>query len=267
MVDRAAYYHSVGRYSPYASTEADVTAMPRTWAGDGSLAGVVYCHGRSGSAFDIAEPVGNRAGTYAIGHALGSRWPTVAADLGGTGTWGHPLTQQARIADAIAYLKRPRPVDPSDPPGVGCGPGKVALVGTSMGGLGALLFAMNRPNEVACVAGITPVVALTAVRNSGFATAEINTVWGVTPSGTTVVPLPAGADPFLRTADLVTPFECWYSDGDEIVDDADVVAFTAAVGGVANLAGSMLHSDVAAAVDPMDVVAFVATHIGAGAIP
>lgn len=240
--------YAAGRYAPSAPAEEDVVIVPRTWAYDGSLAGVVYCHGRSGSAHDIDQPVGQRAGTYAIAHAVGSVWPLVSADLAGQGTWGHPSTQQARIGDAIAYLRS----------SLGCSDAPVGIVGTSMGGLGGLLYAMSHPDDVACVAGVTPVIDLDNVRQSGFASAEINAVWGVANNG---APLPAGANPATRTADLLAPFWCWYSSGDAIVAPSTVTTFATAVGGTAVLVGSMDHEDVAAAIPPADVVEFLSAHL------
>lgn len=256
-IPRTARSIAQGRYAPSAPTEADVTIVPRT--GATGRTGIVYLHGRSGSAFDVTDPR-QRRGVWDIVQALADRWPLVAADLAGQGTWGHPTTQQARTADAIDYLRRPEPVEETDPPGVGADPdAPVVLVGTSMGGLGAYLYAMNHPEEVACVVGITPVVDLDSVRQTGFAAAEINAVWGVPNNAT---PLPAGSNPATQPGALLAPTAMWYSSGDTIVLPATVTAFAAAVGGTATLVGSMAHEDVADGIDPDDVVAFVASRVG-----
>lgn len=241
-----------GRYAPVsAPAEADITVLPSSWSRDGSLAGVVYLHGRSGSALDVDDPR-HRGGVYDIVNAVGARWPLVAADLAGQGTWGHPSTQQARTADAITYLRTV----------VGCSDAPVALIGTSMGGLGAYLYAMNHPEQVACVVGITPVVDLDQVRRTGATfTAEVNGVWGV-PNNET--PLPTQADPSERTADLQAPTVMWYSSSDVIVFDETVTAFAAAVGGTAHLVGAVDHEDVANFVPPDEVVAFIDTHLETG---
>lgn len=256
-VHRCSRSTAQGRYSPDdAPGEWDATITPRTGVG---VAGVVYLHGRSGSYLDVCDPR-TRKGTWKIAKAIGHRWPMVAADLGptsptsGFGTWGHPATQQARALDAVAYLRDNVIGDPD---------AVIAAVGTSMGGLGALLTEMNHPGTFVAVAGLTPVVDLHSVRATGFSTAEINAVWGVTPSGTTTVPLPAGANPATRTADLHAPFAAWYSSGDTIVLPSTVTSFASAVGGTATLVGSMAHENVPDAIDPDEVVAFLAAHLGA----
>lgn len=71
----------------------------------------------------------------------------ISPDLGGPQTWGNDTQQQA-ITNAYNYIKAET------------GRGKITLIGQSMGGLGAFIWAKNNPDKVDRLAALIPVINL-----------------------------------------------------------------------------------------------------------
>lgn len=151
--------------------EAYSLLLPRNWAADQTVPGIVFCHGYGDNALAAIDGAGH-AGQSQIARRLAEAgYPVLGCDLGGTSTWGYTPVQ-SRINDAITYLQST----------VKAKAGKVALVGISMGGCNALVYAANNPANVSCLVGVAPVNDLQSIvtNNTGGLAAAINAVY---PSG------------------------------------------------------------------------------------
>lgn len=69
----------------------------------------------------------------------------ISPDLGGPQTWGNDTQQQA-ITNAYNYIKAET------------GREKITLIGQSMGGMGAFIWAKNNPEKIDRIAAILPVI-------------------------------------------------------------------------------------------------------------
>ncbi len=115
--------------------ELDSILVPTHWKKDGSLPGIIACHGAGATG---QSPVNvTLSGSYRLHRLLGKYYPIIATDLGGPQTWGNP-TAQARVATCKTYLQTT----------MGAKTGPVILVGISMGNLTALNYARNNLSSV-----------------------------------------------------------------------------------------------------------------------
>ena len=71
----------------------------------------------------------------------------ISPDLGGPQTWGND-SQQSAITAAYSYIKSKT------------GQEKITIIGQSMGGLGAFIWAKNNPSKVERLAALIPVINL-----------------------------------------------------------------------------------------------------------
>lgn len=94
----------------------------------------------------------------------------LSADLGGVNTQGND-TAVARITSAYTYLLT-----------LGVLPTTIAMIGHSMGGLNAFVWAAQNLSKVQCIIGIVPAINLNDIwtNNRGSLTADINTAYGGT---------------------------------------------------------------------------------------
>jgi pimeloyl-ACP methyl ester carboxylesterase len=106
--------YALGRYF---AAEGDVVLHPRDYGRDGTRRGVVFAHGSGQSGLSSAVAGWHRDQA----RALGARFPTVAADLGGANTFGND-TFISRVSTAKTYLE-----------GIGAKADGIILVGASMG--------------------------------------------------------------------------------------------------------------------------------------
>ena len=148
----------------YYTGEQSIAMVPEGWLGDGTVTGIVYCHGYGADALSPMLPeqhgqFGNITALVAAG------FPVLAADLGGGSTFGND-TVIARITDAITYLHGT----------IGARQGKVVMFGTSMGGCNALAYAGNNPTSVFGVVAVAPVSDLQHVvdNNDGGLASAVN---------------------------------------------------------------------------------------------
>jgi len=114
--------------------------------------GVLNLHGASGNAFTVIGWLGDgKAGTPNYVALNGNN--AIAADAGGPQTWGNQ--------DAIDGAQRSYNRLQSMP---GTKPGKVFIIGASMGGLTALNWAAQNPEKVAAIAIVVPVINLADIK-------------------------------------------------------------------------------------------------------
>lgn len=224
----------------YFTGEGDWFVAPRTYKPDGTLRGVIYCHGAGSTvAGYVADPT---SAQYRLIQAIGSAFPTAVCDLGGVLTWGN-ATMRSRVDSARAWLQGPW----------GAKAGTVLLVGYSMGGAGALNYAQGSPGTVAALAGIMPVtdIAEMYATDRGSYRASIGTAWGVTYPA----PLPVGASPAASYGQAL-PLSFWTASNDTTALPAPAAVLAASVGGAVHDVGPVGHSGVDAVPIP-DVLAFL----------
>lgn len=205
------------------AVEGDQFFVPYRWRRDGSRYPLVWCHG--GGA-DYAVGPNERAVVEAL------RVPAIATTQGGVSTWGADSvvgaagTVEADRAYAVANL--------------GAKDGKALIMGGSMGGLTAVLYALANPTKVAALALFIPALDPEYVRvnNVGGNQAAIQAVHGV---GT----VPAGKQAYLRGADLAAtgiPTKVWHSTTDTFTPDASTQEFIAESGCESVSLGAVGHS-------------------------
>lgn len=153
---------------------------------------------------NVGKPSGDRL-PYAARAATGDGWCLTASALGG-GTVGGTY-DPADAADRLAALADT--VRGSDPTWGGCDPGKVVVVGVSMGMITAVAAALRHPGLLAGIVGIVPAISATYV-------------WGL--FSAPVPPEVAPYDPSTHTAELAAagiPIVVLSSRTDEVVDTID----------------------------------------------
>lgn len=201
-----------------ASGETYIVVRPKNYTAPKRA--ILYVHGVESSDGSIAwqSYAERRAlfnGLAEAGHVI------LSCTHGGNSTWGN-ATVLARLTAAKNFLL--------GLPGVL--PTKVALVGTSMGGLSSLNWAAANPSMVSCMVGIIPVVNLTDVHtnNRGGFTSAINAAYGGTYSEGS---LGAAHNPNTIAAAggfSSLPIQLWYGDSDAIVAPSTVTGFKANAG-------------------------------------
>lgn len=249
------YYTSLG-LGAYRASEYHVAVLPKAWKRDGTVRGVIFCHG-AGQDGRAAVGYDSGAGTFTtqsqralVAGIAAAGLPVLAVDAGGAGTWGND-TGIAAITDAKTYLQGT----------LGAKTGSVLLLGVSMGGLNCLTWARANLASVAAFAGIMPVSDLTDIHanNRGGNTAAINTAYGGTYVDSTQR---ATHNPafFAATGLAGLHYKAWYGASDTIVIPSTVTGVAAAIGATAStvsLAGQN-HGETLVGTAPVaDVVAFL----------
>ena len=165
--------------------------------------------------------------------------------------WGNPVGR-SHIDDALTYAR--------DVLGQ---VGPAILTGYSQGGVPALSWAMNNPNDTVCVIGFKGATDLNDIRDRDVAGQkdDIESAYGIGPAD----PLPVGVNPFDRADEFQTiPTQWWYADDDPLIVPSIVEAFGAA-------AGTELHSfgsggghtvDDLETIDIDDLLGFIETATG-----
>lgn len=193
--------HGTGRYY---TGENDVIARPSLYSA--AKPAVLHIHGVEANA-GAADwmSVSSRPPIFKAITEAG--YTIVSCDLGGSGTWGN-ATGQARIADAYTYSQTL----------AGVLPGKVILLGQSMGGLNAMIYMKNNAAKVSKAVLLIPVCNLADLATSSFSSA-ITTALGATYSeathGATLNPTTFGA------ALNGIPIQLWYGTTDTLCKPAD----------------------------------------------
>jgi dienelactone hydrolase len=182
---------------------------------------VIICHGAGGVTTNMisgasftAVPDRNGYGfieTLAA-HGLASITPELAGDNWGNDGCSGP---GGLIDDYAAYMVS-----------LGCRPGKVLLLGGSMGFITAQNYVAQHPGGVAALVGVIPGQNIDDLRDNNRAGTQtaINTAWGITPLTATsaTVPLPARANPTnpaqrALIAAAGCPIRYYYSTADSVV--------------------------------------------------
>lgn len=108
------------------SSEPAITILPKIWAANGTVTGIVYCHGFGGTELEAHTPdLPTRAMADFIDTIVGAGYPVLSCYLGGN-LWGNP-TAVSRVDSAVAYLAT-----------MGARSDRVGFVGQSMGHLSAM---------------------------------------------------------------------------------------------------------------------------------
>lgn len=237
-----------------AANENDVFSCSLAdWIDPSSTMGVIYCHGGGGDAYECREYT-KYAQTKLVS-ALSERFVVVSADLGGARTYGND-TVIAAIGRARNYLVNTLDVKP----------GKIALVGASMGFQSAAVYARAHPTQIAAIVGFIPLCDLTDIHtnNRAGATADINTAYGGAYSEATYG---AAHNPVTFASQLTMPIQLWYASDDTAVIPSTVTAFDAAAPNCTiNDVGALGHTEAAiAAADHQTVIDWLASFEAADA--
>jgi alpha-beta hydrolase superfamily lysophospholipase len=220
----------MGRVTSHATygTEKASLIYDRTYKPNGTMRGVIHCHGLNGQAWhpvNFPEPVQDEMARR--GHMV------MCPDLGGTATWGNDTAQQ-KITDAITYLNA----------NGGVKPGGVLLWAGSMGTLAALNYLRGAgAASVAAVAVGLPAVDLVDLHDNavarGITVASVEGAYGgslTAYNATRVAHNPS--ENAAAYASLRSKVRLWYADDDTTVIPARVTAFAQATGITAVSMGS-----------------------------
>ena len=225
----------------YAVGEADVIVRPSVYAPPKPA--VLHIHGveaGNGAADWMNVPSRNHIfdGITDAGYTI------VSCDLGGSATWGNSVSQ-ARIQDAYTYSQTLS--------GVADGP--AILLGQSMGGLNALIFAKNNSSLVRSAVLLIPVCNLADLAMSQFEaaiTASIGATYSEAAHGAQLNPVTFGA------ALNGIPMQLWYGTTDTLCKPQDALALAALAPSIQlmPLAGGHAESTVAS-IDAASIVQFM----------
>jgi hypothetical protein len=171
----------------------------------------------------------------------------LSCDLGGVATWGND-TAVARITAAKNYLLTLQDVNA----------GKIILVGQSMGGQNALVWAAANPMLVKCVIGAIPVINIQDVRNRVY-TASVDAAYS---GGYSDATYGAAHNPYVIAGNgglNNIPMQLWYGDADTtcLPQYTQAMATRANVVELHQLSGGHAESTVAK-IDPAVVLAYIA---------
>lgn len=225
--------------------EQNLALSPKAYPRDGSVRGVIYCHGALSTETQV---IGTTfPNTAAIVAAIANIYPTIACRLAGD-SWANDAAI-AKVALAKTYLQGT----------LGAKSGKVVLVGGSMGGALAMAYARANPTLVQALLLLEPVSdlqdivtndrgSLASSVNAAYSGGYSNATYGATHNPTTFASSLAGI-----------PVQTWYATDDTTVIPATVTGVMTAIGSVDlhTLTGG--HADAALAGVPVaSVLSFLA---------
>lgn len=197
----------------YAAGEQDVyLADNAQWAT--GVRGALYLHGANADHAACRDYA--NLGELHLVNAVAELFPVLSIDAGGPTAMGND-TAIARIGDAVSYLQGAR----------GAKAGKVILIGSSMGVLGALNYARANPTKVAAVLGVIPAIDLhdIVVNDRAGLAAAANASYGGTYSELTHGPM---HNPASYAAFFTVPTRLYYASDDAAAIPSAALAFTAA---------------------------------------
>lgn len=158
----------------YAAGETGLAIMPKHYRGDGSKPGVILLHGNAED--DVAAfgrtPLTNNQ-TRMANAIADAGYPCFAPLAAGNAMAND--TALARVSDAYAYLTG----------ALGAKPGKVALLGLSMGGGTAMAWARANLASVSCMVLLEPMSDINDVitNNRAGLAAAVHTAYGARTDG------------------------------------------------------------------------------------
>lgn len=223
--------------------EQSVRAGPLNWSHP--KAPILYVHGAS----DLADTWMRVPSRIPIMRALTQEGYTVMShDNGGAQTWGSD-TAMARMSAAFEQLQADASVMP----------GRVVLLGQSMGGLNSILWAARNPSKVAAVVLFLPVLDLGEVHATpggyaGLIDAALGTTYSDEVQG-------AMRSPIIMARNGVAPrvpCQIWYGVGDELCRPAKAVEYSALTGADAKAVPGGHAEETVGGIDPDEVVRFIA---------
>jgi pimeloyl-ACP methyl ester carboxylesterase len=209
------------------AAEADEFYVPYGWRFDQSKRVVIWNHGAGG--------------TYAVGpvekalaEALGCVWVNFTNGGGSSAlrSWGADFSVDGNIT-AFGVAKSLFNVNPDG----------AVLWGGSMGGLTAILTALDHPGEVAAVGAVIPAIDPEYVRLNDPNGSNLNKTAIETWYGAGEVPAPKQA--YLRGSDFAAtgiPLAVWGSSTDTFTPAASTATFVAASGADLHDLGAVGHS-------------------------
>lgn len=235
-------------YSGTAPSEHQQVFTPNNWRGDGTKAGIVYCHSLGAIAqYGMFPTVGTSLAVPAILRWLADcGWPVIGGDLAGDPAGND--TGTSRVEDCRTYLQST----------IGAKSGKVGLVGWSEGGGIALNYARVHPANVACMVLLQPACDYNALHAGVLATvldAAFPPSWDSTTD--------AAYNPvsFASTLSGIPSMVCYATD-DGTISASSVRTLIAGLNPVAVQVGTGDHGDgYLSTVDPRAVSSFLAAYI------
>lgn len=196
-------------------------AIRPKYATDPQPLGILYCHSANGFAH---EPLYFGGVLEIIGELAGRGHPILSCELGGLTPWGN-ATAQARVSEAYRYLTTR----------MGARPGKVGMIGLSMGGVTSLGWAGNNPEKVAGVVGLIPALDMTDIvaKGSGGLQGSIHAAYGGAYSEASYGAVHNPQTLAVAGKYAGMPIRTYYGDSDPACLPATQVAFAAASGAIA----------------------------------
>lgn len=199
--------------------ESEILLRPKITAS--TKTGVLFVHGvesaNGGAAEWMKHPLRAKllSALAASGHTL------VSADLGGNSTWGNSSVTSKIMAARNFLLSK-----------AGVAPGKIAIIGCSMGGLNALNWIAENKDLVSCFVGMLPVVNLTDVHdnNRGGFQPTINAAYGGAYSEAAYGATHNPSTMAVSGKYSGIPMILYYGDSDTTVTPSTVASFSESVG-------------------------------------
>lgn len=229
------------------SDETDVFSAPLVaYQRPQTVPGAIWCHASLHTATSQTDR--RSLGAYPIYDAMRQLWCVGMGDFG-FDSWGNDTA----IADVLAFQTWMQSTMVAKP-------GKVALLGASMGVVTALNYAYAHPENVACVALFNPAVSPPSYPN---ATVPLNAAYGGTYDDAVDGPT---HNPMRYAADFPPsiPVQLWYSTADTVAFPQFVEQFAdTCPSATATVCSTTLdHGELAIAAVPVgDVLAFISASL------
>lgn len=192
---------------------------------------VVACHGLLAGATQFQGTEGHALRTLADRHEVTS----VAADVGGTATWGNDTAITA-VDTLVAHMGSTWNTSTTG----------VAFYGVSMGALLALNWALRNPTKIVALALVAPVVSLEGIhdRDPSGAAASIETAYTNEAGYLAALAThdPSTAANLVALKALAPRTRLWYSTDDTTVVASEVLAYAAATGCALDSMGAVGHA-------------------------
>lgn len=180
--------------------ESDVVMRPKVR--QGSKPGVLYVHGAEADVGGALTWMTIATRAKLINAIADAGYTMLSCDLGGVATWGND-TAIARMTAAKDYLLTLQDVSA----------GPIILVGQSMGGQNALVWAAANPSLVKCIIGAIPVINIQDVRDRVY-TASVDAAYS---GGYSDATYGAAHNPYVIAGNgglNGIPMQLWYGDSD-----------------------------------------------------
>lgn len=211
--------------------EQNLALLPKAYPRDGSVRGVIYCHGALSTETQVLGTT--FPNTAAIVAAIANIYPTLACRFSGD-AWANDAAI-AKVALAKTYLQGT----------VGAKSGKVFLLGGSMGGQLAMAYARANPTLVQALELLLPVCDPQDIvtNNRGSLASSVNAAYSGGYSDATYAATHSPKTFGASLAGIAT--QAWLATDDAVVIPQTVTDTMALIGGVDLHAVTGGHSDAA----------------------